>query len=159
MQPCEVDALPAVMIPVGLAAWAIVDPEDSEAVDAIAWALRGSYAASNSKKRTWMHRFVASRAGMEIDGLDVDHKNGNGLDNRRCNLRPATRAQNRQNSNSHTGRFKGIAFENGKWVAKIRVGGPVIYLGRFSDEIEAARAYDDAARKHHGEFARPNFPG
>lgn len=93
----------------------------------------------------------------------VDHINGNGLDNRRANLRPATRSRNQQNrslpSNNRSG-FKGVSYARARsrWAAYIRVNGRAINLGRYLTAEEAARAYDAAARELHGEFARLNFP-
>jgi hypothetical protein len=93
----------------------------------------------------------------------LDHANGDGLDNRRENLRPAGQDLNSANMRpaipGQSSRFKGVRrHSEGKWEARIRVGHP-IYLGLFSDEEAAARAYDTAARAAWGEFARPNFPG
>lgn len=96
----------------------------------------------------------------------VDHKDGDGLNNqRRTNLREATAAQNGANSGKRlpltSSQFKGVSWISGKlrWHATIQVGGISYYLGRFTDEAEAARAYDAAAREHFGEFAWLNFPG
>ena len=87
----------------------------------------------------------------------TDHRNGNGLDNQRVNLRPATRSQNmanrRLNSNSASG-FKGVHRQRNRWIAHCKS----IYLGSFTTAEEAARAYDAAARELFGEFARLNFP-
>jgi hypothetical protein len=96
-------------------------------------------------------------------GLLVDHRNGDGLDNHRDNLRIATRSQNacnRHNTKSKAScRFSGLFFDKrrGKWMSRIVVNGK-IFLGYFDSEIDAARAYDAAAKKYHGEFARLNFP-
>jgi hypothetical protein len=93
----------------------------------------------------------------------VDHTNTNSLDNRRANLRLATPSQNscnsrRDKSNTYS-RFRGVSFSKrkGKWFAAIRANGKKIWLGYFQTELDAARAYDEAARKYHGEFARLNF--
>jgi len=97
-------------------------------------------------------------------GLVVDHINGDGLDNRRANLRAATPAQNRFNQRKYnisaTSRFKGVSWSrrDKKWIANITFNKRMICLGYFSDETEAARAYDGAARKYHKEFACINFP-
>ncbi|MHC4207804.1 MAG: HNH endonuclease, partial [Planctomycetota bacterium] len=96
------------------------------------------------------------------DGYIVDHINGNGLDNRRANLRLATVAQNAWNSKKRNPRsgYKGVWFaaDKGLWRAAIVCHGRRIHIGYFTDKIAAARAYDAAARKYYKEFARPNFP-
>jgi hypothetical protein len=94
----------------------------------------------------------------------VDHRNNDGLDNRRDNLRLATRSQNMYNKlktkSKTSSRFIGVSFDKSrrKWEARIYYQGRKIWLGRFDSEIDAALAYDEAARKYHGEFARLNFP-
>jgi AP2 domain len=94
----------------------------------------------------------------------VDHINGDGLDNRRANLRPADNRRNQQNSRrpaANTSGFKGVFWEAGRcnrWRAQIRVDGRKVHLGLFDDPTEAAKAYDSAAANHYGEFARLNFP-
>lgn len=100
------------------------------------------------------------------DKKTVDHISGDTLDNRRANLRVATYRQNahnatgkrRNNRGRHpSSRFKGVHFADGQWRVQIRVDGRVKDVGWFKDEREAALAYDAAARKHHGPFARVNF--
>jgi len=92
----------------------------------------------------------------------VDHKNSDGLDNRRANLRLATQSQNIANARRSLGssQFRGVHFQPryGNWMARITVRGVKHYLGVFPDGAEAARAYDAAAIEMFGEFARPNFP-
>jgi hypothetical protein len=93
---------------------------------------------------------------------EIDHINGDKMDNRRCNLRFATHAQNNQNKglrrDSTTG-YKGVCFDkrSGKYIAYINANGKRTYLGYFKDKLSAAYAYDAAALKLHGEYARPNF--
>ena len=98
------------------------------------------------------------------EGFFVDHINNDSLDNRRANLRLATAVQNACNrkkiSSETSSKHIGIYFEKrtGRWTAKIRANGKRLWLGRFTSEIDAAKAYDAAAQKYHGEFAQLNFP-
>lgn len=91
----------------------------------------------------------------------VDHQDHNGLNNRRSNLREATKAQNGANQWKRPGRssrYKGVVWYRNRWVAQIGVSGESRYLGRFLNEEDAARAYDAAALEAFGEYAYPNFP-
>lgn len=99
-------------------------------------------------------------------GMEVDHRDRDGLNNRRSNLRLATRSQNNANRGKQrrkggtTSRFKGVFWypRTGKWLTQIRVDRKQYYIGYFTDEIEAARAFDRANLKMRGEFAVLNFP-
>lgn len=87
----------------------------------------------------------------------IDHINGDGFDNRICNLRLATRAQNGRNrgrNSNNTSGYKGVSWDSKdkKWRAKIQVNGKQCYLGNFSSAEEARDAYAEAAKKAHGEF-------
>ncbi len=147
---------------------AIVDAEDEAAVVAggpwrsASTATHVTYAVTSvptepGRPRTLsLHKFLT--------GWDfVDHINGDGLDNRRANLRPATHAQNmanrRLNANNKSG-FKGVYWNKGsrKWHAQIACDGRKHHLGFYTSVIEAAHAYDDAATRLFGEYARINFP-
>jgi len=113
-------------------------------------------------KNYLMHRQILGLTDSKIQGK---HKNLNGLDNQRHNLRPATNSQNHANQglrrNNKSG-YKGVSACKGRpqtpWVGMICVNYKSIVLGRFKTAEEAARAYDVAARKYFGEFARLNFP-
>lgn len=113
-----------------------------------------------------MHHMVAGRPPA---GLVVDHINGNTLDNRRENLRIATRTQNSQNSQKHLvagakSGYRGVhpTFRTSsgetRWRARIRLNGVITHLGYFYSEVDAAKAYDQKAREMFGSFARLNFP-
>jgi hypothetical protein len=95
-------------------------------------------------------------------GLVVDHIDHDGLNNRKSNLRIATAAENRRHCRKVKGgssKYKGVYRHKGanKWSAKIGINGRCIFLGYFDNEIEAAKAYDKAAKEHHKEFAVFNF--
>jgi len=98
------------------------------------------------------------------EGLLIDHINQDGMDNRRANLRAVTYSQNmyhrRKRSGAKQSKYKGIYWrkKNRKWQVQITFEKKRIHVGYFRSEIDAAKAYDRAARKYHGEFASLNFP-
>ena len=157
-------------IPLGEGRFTLVDPGDFYWLNNFHWyaeiKCKLLYTARNvispgEKKIIFsMHREIMNFP----DGQLVDHRNGNTLDNRRDNLRLATRAQNncnrRKTKSKTSSRFIGVSFHklNQRWCANIRHNKKRIWLGYFVSEIDAARAYDAAAKKYHGEFARLNFP-
>ncbi len=103
-----------------------------------------------------MHRLLTS---CPVD-KQVDHKNGNGLDNRKSNLRICTATQNSYNRKVHKNNksgYKGVGTQKNDYYVEIGFKGKRIYLGRYKDPVEAAKVYDKAAKKYHGEFARLNF--
>lgn len=144
---------------------AIVDDEDYDAVMAFKWF------AHVQRNATYVGRKARRADGLWADirlhtfltGWPlVDHRDGDGLNNRRANLRPATRAENNRNrrrslSNNASG-FKGVCRDRGKWRAYIYVDDKQHHLGMFPTAEAAALAYDVAALELHGEFARLNFP-
>lgn len=93
---------------------------------------------------------------------EIDHINGDRFDNRFCNLRMVTSSQNHMNRTTKragtSSRYKGVSLVHGRWQAHIRISGAGKVLGNFTTELDAAKAYDVAAREHFGEFACPNFP-
>jgi hypothetical protein len=157
-------------IPLTQGRYAIVDPDDFERLNKHKWhAVRQNntfYAIrcigpKKNRIRIRMHREIIRPP----DHLVVDHINHNGLDNRKANLRPATRAQNNYNRlaikrKGSTSKYKGVAWkkDKNKWRARIHFNGKLIFLGYFKDEIQAAKAYDKAAKKYYGQFACLNFP-
>lgn len=107
-----------------------------------------------------MHRFILGLGNDDV--FEVDHINGNGLDNRRLNLRPCTSQQNKRNMkrrSDNTSGFKGVTWniERKRWISQIGINGTTKRIGRFKNKIEAANAYDKKAKEIFGEFARPNF--
>ena len=146
-------------------AWAIVDREDADLAE-----LRWSYLSqfgyavrTSGVVSVYLHRVILGRAigHNPLSGERCDHVNGDGLDNRRDNLRVASHAQNMRNRRaSGRSKYLGVCWHaaSSKWQAEIRSNGQRSYLGVFVDESDAARAYDRAAIESHGEFARLNFP-
>ena len=98
------------------------------------------------------------------EGMVIDHINHDGMDNRSANVRVATYSQNlyhrKKRSGAKYSKYKGVCWkkESRKWVARIGFQKKEVHLGYFTSEIDAARAYDDAAKNYHGEFACLNFP-
>lgn len=138
---------------------ALVDDEDYEWLTQWKWhySARG-YAVRSCREpkpqSVRMHRVIVGAEPSE----EVDHINGDKLDNRRCNLRKCTHAENMRNMKFRDGvSHKGIKRHKSKWAAQITVNGKHIYLGLFNTEVEAAKAYDAAAREHFAEFAKTNF--
>ena len=144
--------------------YAIVAPDDYERLSRYKWRVcsgRGTYYAQRAVKvgKKWtsvmMHRDIIS---VRYD-MVVDHINHNGLDNRKVNLRPATIAQNSWNRRRKNSRFIGVSWNKQmkKWRVLVGRGGKREHIGYFEDKVKAARAYDEAAKKYHGEFAALNF--
>jgi hypothetical protein len=146
---------------------AIVDDEDYEELAKHKWQARW-----NPECKTWyawrmdrssgacvnvaMHRQILNAK----KPYQVDHADHNGLNNRRHNIRVATAQQNGSNRrvSQHSSKYKGVCWESrrSKWLAQIGVGKKNLFVGRFASELKAAEAYDEAAKKYHGEFALLN---
>jgi hypothetical protein len=143
----------------------LIDTADYPAIKTKRWCVKNDrttlYAKTNEQDSNvvlLMHQFLFP--SLEQGSL-VDHRNGNGLDNRRRNLRVATQAQNCQNKRvkQNTCGFKGVFVSGNKFMARIRINGKLTYLGTFDTAIAAARAFNEAAKKCHGEFAWTNDLG
>lgn len=122
--------------------------------------------ADNGQQTTFLHRVVLARAiGRVLKRHEYpDHINRDPLDNRRSNLRLATRSENARNRNAQSNNvsgYKGVGWHkrSRKWRAFITLNRKQRHIGHFDKAEDAARAYDKAARELHGEFARLNFPG
>jgi hypothetical protein len=156
------------LVPLTQGKFAQVDASDWPAVMRFKWHVkrmrRGLYAARNVHRPGGGQRTRLLHQDILPGVSQVDHRDGNGLNNRRKNLRTATTRQNRQGfqrkkkgTSSH---FRGVCWKAqvAKWRAQIQVDGDVKHLGYFSREVDAAKAYDTAARCYFGNFASPNFP-
>jgi hypothetical protein len=143
---------------------ATVDAEALSLIGHVSWsaskAHRKVYALGwMNGKKVLMHRVILNPP----HPLVTDHKDHNGLNNTGGNLRACTRSENQRNrrpSLTGTSEYLGVSWckDRRRWRAQITTGGTTIKLGWFLNEIHAAGAYDTAAREHHGEFARLNFP-
>lgn len=154
------------LIPLTKDQFAIIDDADCELVSRYSWQAQWSpttksfYARGRvGKKHTLMHRLILKADA----GQQVDHRNGNSLDNRRDNLRKATNAQNVRNGKKRSCNSSGyigvhLHKKNQRWVAYVGHGYHINYLGSFATAKEAARVRDAKAIELHGEFARLNFP-
>lgn len=154
-------------IPLSRGLVALIDDEDLPLVEGVKWCavpVRNTFYAqrrTRNGERAWqqMHRVILCANPGQI----VDHRDRNGLNNTRANLRLCTVAQNAfnrfQQASNKTG-YKGVSFDKlaGGYRAQIRTRSKSFNLGNYADLAEAARAYDAAARKYFGEFAYLNFP-
>lgn len=138
----------------------LIDREDFEKINRYSWSIntpkRGRLYVRSSH-HVLLHRFIMDAPA----GKEVDHINGNLLDNRKKNLRVCERCDNVKNrsvnKNSSSG-LRGVYWdaESGKWAAAISFNKKRIKIGRYATKVQAARAYNEAAKKYHGEFARLN---
>lgn len=142
----------------------LIDDEDSEKVLKYKWYIAYDYSSRNKKlsrvytyyKGKWfsLHTFLTGYSY-------CDHKDGNVLNNQKTNLRQSTHAQNSHNQSirvTNKSGYKGVSFYKryNKWVAHIIYNYKSVHLGYFENIIDAAKAYNEAAIKYHGEFARLN---
>lgn len=142
---------------------AIVDDQDYERVSAHHWSAKKSrktwYAfrtVLTQPRTVFMHRVILDAP----TGTQVDHRDGNGLNNRRENIRLATHGQNMTNRETrrvNTSGYKGVVLRNGRWLAQIKHNKRYYGLGLHDDPVAAAKAYDKKAIELHGQFAKLNF--
>lgn len=154
----------AMEIPLTQSKVTLVDEDDFAGLSSFSWCLHKDgyairYATTSYKKQTaiLMHRFLCG----DPENMEIDHINGNRLDNRRSNLRIVTKQQNQWNASgkrNSSSRHKGVWFHkrSGKWESAITINGKQKYLGSFISEDSAALAYNQAAKVIHGVYARLN---
>ena len=145
----------------------LIDHEDYEKVKAIKWhikdvkkSMKGEYyfchtESKNGRRNIYLHRFIVG-AG-EYSGIDVDHINGDRLDNRKSNLRICEHKHNTWNrkiSRKNTTGFKGVCMVGNKYRARIRKDNKFIHLGYYASPELAYAAYCEASNKYHGEYGR-----
>jgi hypothetical protein len=139
---------------------AIVDDDVYDRIGHLRWCFNGGYVGRYEGKR-WvpLSRLVMGLAPYTEDRREVDHKDGNTLDNRRSNLRVVTPGQNRQNlkrTRGVTSAHRGVSYDNyyaergwtGVWLAQVNVAGKCVYRKRFATEEEAAHAAREARSEH-----------
>lgn len=152
----------------GVSKFALVDDEDFEQINKFKWYFNRGYAVrsihmENKQKTEWMHR-VVNKTPRE---LVTDHINGDGLDNRKENLRSCTNQQNIMNQGipkNNVFGAKGVSLRMRRYKNKIHnyiksqihVNGKQIHLGYFKTVEDASRAYNEASKKYHGEYGRIN---
>lgn len=149
------------LVPLGYGIRAIIDEADAPAVGEYMWCLkkgsRTNYATTRMSegKNVMLHRFLLGLTG-ELP-QQLDHINGNGLDNRRANLRAATHEQNTHNSrmpSTNTSGYKGVSKCAGGWRAMIRINKRNVWLGVFETPEAAHACYCAKAKETRGAFAR-----
>lgn len=145
--------------------YALVDDEDFEYLSQWKWCAvkhRNNYYAKRNSGKTnkniYMHRVIMKANNKEL----VDHKNHNTLDNQKYNLRICNNAQNIYNQlkqKNTSSKYKGVSWDkiNKKWAVVITPSGRQFHLGRFKDEVIAAKIYDYRAKEVFGKFAKLNF--
>ena len=154
-------------IPLTQGKFALVDDQDYEFLMQWKWCANKNHKTFYGVRGFWnclkqitvqMHRVIAKRMGLDIKDKKVDHKDRNGLNNQRSNLRIATDSQSNSNQGkrkNNTSGYTGVTEDKrrNKWVANIRVKGKQSFLGIFTNKKDAARAYNEAAIKCRGPFA------
>lgn len=157
-------------IPLSQGKFALVDDEDYEYLNQWKWyawkhykhktfyAVRNIRLGNNTRTTIFMHRVILGLTDSKIQG---EHRDNEGLNNLRSNIRPCTNSQNQMNRGvilNTTSGFKGVSWsrERNKWISQISISGKQKNLGRFTSKIEAAEKYNEAAIKYYGEFSKLN---
>lgn len=138
----------------------VIDDEDYKKICHCKWQVwigkNVLYAVNRNGKK--MHRLIMDAK----DGESIDHKDGNGLNNKKSNLRFANKHFNAFNNTKHTtsssSKYKGVDKNEGRWRCRICVYGKSIFIGRYNFEEEAGKAYNKEANKYFGEYAKLNKP-
>lgn len=143
--------------------FALVDEEDYEKAIQYKWMrhrieINREIVETTTKPRLFLSRFIMNPS----EGMQVDHIDGNTFNNRKSNLRICTNAENSRNTklySTNTTGFRGVIWDKDlkRWKVRITVDFKRIYLGSYRNIEDAAKAYDKAALKYHGEFASLNF--
>lgn len=147
---------------------ALVDDEDYEFLSSMSWNRSESRSRTYAVKCFWvrgenrrvtyrMHNFLM----IGHDGIQVDHIDGNGLNNQKSNLRSGSLSQNQYNAkkrSDNTSGYRGVACVRGRFHAQIQYDKKHRYIGSYPTAELAARAYDEHAKVFHGSFAKFNFP-
>lgn len=156
------------LIPLTKGKFTEVDDEDFDWLNQWKWhanktkhtcyAIRHTPMINNQRTKVLMHREILNVRKEVV----VDHKDGNGLNNQRSNIRKCTTSQNLMNQKPRIGltsQYKGVSFLKSKnrWRVQIGFNGGQIFLGYFKSEVEAAKCYDNKAKELYNEFAKPNF--
>ena len=155
-------------IPLSQGKYALIDDSDYKLVSKYKWHTHKTkrkhrvvyYARSNNKPMIYMHRLILNLLSNKLEG---DHRDGNGLNNQRYNIRLATKSQNLASPllvRPHTSKYRGVSWnrKNKKWTAQIGGKYSYKYLGYFHDEKKAAKAYDKEAIILYKDFSKLNFP-
>jgi len=156
----------------------IVSSEDFEYLNQWKWCLlcksyasggyvvRGGEMVDGKRPTILMHRVILERMGFNLDKLETDHINRNGLDNRRLNLRAVTDFENnlnrslpKHNTSGYMGVVSDKRLKKKKWQAQIYINGKHIRLGSFFSKLEATKKYQEGRKKYFGRFAIPNIIG
>src|SRR5690606_5233426 len=145
--------------------YTIIDEQDAEAVQRHTWVPLVRHGRSGTvyakarigQKTVLLHRFLMNPESGEY----IDHIDGDGLNNQRRNLRVCSNSENLMNrgrNRNNTSGYKGVYWskKDKSWVARLTVGGSVVWSGYYKDPIEAANAYDRKAREVCGEYAKTN---